>query len=917
MSPTTLVVGATGALSPGVVDLARDWSALGLVQRVAWIDEADIRSATTLASVPASILANGTIRRVGLGEYLADQQGLSLVRLLALSSHAPDACVVDQGVASRLRNELQGAYAGRVVPLHCIVTRHGAGGWQPQTCWLGWHNLVLAPEEAWDPQPHTFAEVLEAPGHDDEFVAHATCGLLSLAGLWTGMEEGPFDATAIPPQSVRVTRAFVRRLDVGSVAREVRNRIIGLSEGLPRPWTAAAGRLEYIDDAESATKQIADGLRDRYSALFRMDREVPRLRPAKPITLKQAVKYFFGFLAATVKGAPKAWLEAVVASTASRVAGTAQRALFGDDPSLYRVTVLGRDGEGRLKGIDSVTDRTERIASTLRQMNVNVDLTLPDLGAFWRDFVGGALTLADGGQHVHGIEPVQQGAAPGVLRDTASIVPPPDRQLMLGGAIAARVHSAPIDPTDAFTARRVRLELEHLVATDPALGAAAAQDLERLQDWFRPHAQTFAGRIGDHLARCSIEASDEIDQNRAILEQAAGTAGVGAQVERAQVKLARRQRWLVVGLVVALVAIVAGVVLAVLAPLVALLLGLCSVLGWFGGALWSFMSSQRELFKIINARERDASQAEVALRNLGHAVADLNRMTVMYTQFVYWAAVAGVFLAEPFGRATQDDGEHARVRGLLTRSFGLGIATADTRQVDVTVERLSARLFSPGWLATAWDSCLASAPERLGRHGVELMADPTAIYRDKGREPFSVLRLWASSLRTDGVDPAIGAQVWTRAKALLVADQEQPLVTALLGDVEILGQERRDLGRTNAARFLGDLAASVATGDDRPFHLSLFQPRAQAQSAQAVRDSVLLSTDGALQAQAPSTASNIRRVRAGSVPGSGLDQFVLLVQSTDPVAADMLTLAGPSATVRAGGTEQTLPTTPSRPDLGF
>jgi len=914
VTTVTLVVAAESDTSPGIWDLLRDWSAVGLLESFVWIEERDITPDVPLSRLPVTVLEAGLVRRVGLGEHLANQDGVRLIRLAALSGAGPGGAVVAGDRAATIWNDVQGAGMGRVVPLHCIVTRHGTGGWDPSACWLGWQNLVLAPEQAWNPTE--FREILHASGDDAEFLAHAACGLLSICGLWRGVGEGPFDKAQPPaPGTALVVRAFVRSLDASAVTAAVARKTTDLSRGLPQPQTTNRARLEYIEDIDSAMQEMSAVLQDKHAALLTPRREVPRVEPPKPISLMAAVRMFLSFLVAALKGAPRAWLHRVVTSAATGVAGVAQHVVFGDAPSLYRVTLLGRDASGRLAGAEVLTADNEQIATQLRQVKVNVDMMLPDLGPFWQDFVGGALTLADGGGHVAGMDPISQGPNPGIVRHPTAIAPAPSDQFKLSGALATQVHSAPIEPTDAFTARRVRMELKRILGEDPMRGAAAAQQLEELETWFRPHARTYVGRVGDRIARFAIESWEDIEKNRQIIERGRGDAEVGAKIERAQERQARRQRWLFVALVVA---VVGSTVLAVLVqPLLGVLVALGCLLIWFVTAVWSFWTGQRDLFHLLHERERNAQLAEVALRNLGYAVADLNRATVMYSQYMCWSGIIGGFLAEPFGRQSSRGEPRPLLDGALPRSFGLGVAVPDDARVERSVAEVRGKLFKPGWLGATWEGFLASIPGRIGPAGHELAGNTDAMFRDKARDEESPLRLWVADVRASGVDPALGDAVLVQARDVLVRDSAPGDFAALLGTVKVLGQQHHGITERTAAKFFGDLAHTVRSDTDTAFDLALFAPQAQGRDHQVVRRTLVSATAGSragldnvlVDSPVPSG------LESGLSEQSSLDQLVVMVQCADPVPASLVTLARPGELPVGGVRERAEPAPPRGPDL--
>lgn len=892
MSGTVVVLATRGDTSTAVVDVLRDWSAAGMVDSFAWVDQEELYASAGLASVPATVVEDGKVRRETLGAHLADFRTLSTVRLVAFDAPGTLQATLAQAAANNLRDEL-GRTGWSVLLLHVIAGTEGLRA--SEAAWLAWQNLVLAPEDSWDARPNVYSEPLTPESGLTERTEHFATALLSIGGLWRGAGGSPFDAEPVAPgMSVRVTRSFVRGLDASAVSRAAYQQTVGFSGGLPRPRATGGERLPYLTDPQAAASSLVGQLVERHQALFSLEREAPPVLRPTDVSIGRAIGLFWSFLLAAVKGAPKAWAERLLSDVASGVAGRAQRILFGENESQYRVTVFSRDASGQLASVRALAERNQPVVAAVHTLVPNIDLTLPDTDPFWREFVAGALTLADGGAH-GALAPVRQGADPGVVRDISVIVPSPTDAYLQTGALAARIHNQPIEPVDAFTARRVRRQLEDVASSDPALGAEASRALQDLRDWFRPHARSYAGQVGDKIASRVMDAAEDVDNNRRILEEAAGETGISGKIERAQSRLAKKQRFFLLGFLGAILVIVALLLLSVVAPVVAAILGLLSLLGWFSGAFLTFFRGQQELFRLMNSREQDAKNAEIAVVNLGHAVADLNRLTILYGQFLQWSSVLGTFLQAPLGRPVLAKRDLVRISRWTNRAAQFAVADADETKIAVALERVSSDLFAPGWLGPVWDQLLAGAPERLGPRGVELAANPAVLFGDPCVDDDAPLRLWAASLREAGVDEALGEDLWRRARSRIVRDSGQ-LTDTLLTDVRVVGANATAM--LSAADFLGAVAAGSDPRQDRAFRLDLFGPEARGRNAHLVNDSYLMSTAGA--APAESRSENVHYAGIPDVGDGGLDQLVLLVQCTAPLAPGDLQWQRVSDAAQAG-----------------
>jgi hypothetical protein len=213
-------------------------------------------------------------------------------RLVAVSCPGPAQGIVPQECAARLRDSLH-AGIGSTSAVHILLARYGEGVVDDAVAWMGWHNLVVAPEDAPSPEPMPPPVIID--GQDDVgFVVHAAAALVAVGGLWAEMPVGPLDGEFEPSSAeIRVVRCFSRRLDVGRTGLALRVALTDRSSGQPWPRDEL-GRLQRVEDGRIASEQAQRAVWARHPELFdgptvgdesAPDRMAPNRSPGHPVGL--------------------------------------------------------------------------------------------------------------------------------------------------------------------------------------------------------------------------------------------------------------------------------------------------------------------------------------------------------------------------------------------------------------------------------------------------------------------------------------------------------------------------------------------------------------------------------------------------------------------------------------------------------
>ena len=768
-----IVLAGTQPKSVSVGAALKDWSALGLLQPFIWVSADEDSAAGDLAG---DLVVEGRCERVQVLPYLAGLAGLEGVQLCGLTLLAASQSGPDQGACARLRGRLSNLEnAGRAAFVHLVVPTLDAVPATQALVWPQWHNLLVSPEDA--RTPATVSERLVSSSDETVLEAHAASALASVTGLWAGLGSSLFDA---PVQEVapglRLVRAFYRRLDARQVTAALRQNVLGLSMGLPRPRQGQL-QLEQFDSPENAAAAVWAGVLNRHAAIFARERvSLPRV-PRVQLTLRKALTMFFSFLGAAIRDAPRQWIISVVGGVAQGIATSANRVLFGDESS-FEVVVMGRSG--RVADAAELTAGAEALTSRVQHVFPEAEMRAGDHSGFWSDVIRAGIGLADGAPPPPGLEPSRAGSQQGVMRSPDGIVVSPSQGLPITGSLAANVGQGTLSAIDRMETQQVWRQLQ----ADDGRAPSPEQERTRQQiaEWLRGVDATYFGRIALHLAQFQEVVRDEVGQLWQQLQSAAAAPKASPSLVQAQLKLSRRIRRRFVALIVALIAV--GVVRGFrkVTTSEAIALGVAVLVVWFVSSMVTFIKGQRELFALLHRQRVEASSIPALSENLQRAIRDLNTSTVLYAQYLQWAQILSHFLHEPFGRDTSSVVDASPCVMRTNRAFTVATAVPGVDSVRIAGQRVGQELYSSGWMQDLWGSLLIDAYVR-----VDPVSAPTLdrvfadLLRDRALGAGSRLAGIAQQLKVEGVSPAGGRRHWSRA---LIQVQQQPqLLDGLLDDI--------------------------------------------------------------------------------------------------------------------------------------
>jgi xanthosine utilization system XapX-like protein len=292
-----------------------------------------------------------------------------------------------------------------------------------------------------------------------------------------------------------------------------------------------------------------------------------------------------------------------------------------------------------------------------------------------------------------------------------------------------------------------------------------------------------------------------------------------------QKKLGRAMQ--VIAIIAAVLGVAIGVLLGsgIITSTIAIIAGVVILVSWFIATIATYLRGQRDLFRMLNARQELIANAELMKRNLRQAVRDLRRLTDAYAQFLAWSRVLSSVLAAPFGVAANATADGVRLSASLPLPLKLGSASVDSDVLASAVVTLRRDIFRSGWLTEPWDALIAASPATIGPEAFELRDDPAAIFRQPGNGDTSLLLKWLAIIEERGIDSSVADRLWGSVQVQLDGEK-RPLAASLLGSIIELGQPSSH--RVSYEAFMSGIDEASASGGIGQFDGAVFTPEARA-----------------------------------------------------------------------------------------
>jgi hypothetical protein len=809
------IFAARRSTSTSLLDILRDLTALGFLRRIHVVDVDSIRPDDL--RVPCWIVENGSARVEILQDNLASSSEVERVRICAVTEAAETVYSVTADEAHLLQGVVRASLPQvSVTPVHAVgVSVQGASSTE-ELAWLGWHNVVIAPENS----PAPSAGVSPILATDTTLRrTHLVASLCSLMGLWRDEGGCTFDnRQMLPGQMIIASRSYIRHLSATDVEDELLRRLVSTDEGLPVPSLDGSSAW-VIEDEVTAVTEMADHLLDKFSHVMPRTREMPRSTPPKSIGALTAIKMLFKFLWHALKNAPRAFLDAAVNQISQRAASLVGSTVFGTGDSEYIVVVKGVRSDGRPASWEEVDEAVANAASRLGVPRMT-EGSNADLSNLWKDFVHAGLTLIDAGNRSPDLPPLTKGGRNAVVGTTDRIAPNPVDTYEPTASVAGHIKGWRLLSNDVVQSRLLDDELGGLAESQPHLRSIVEKDRARLREWFLPRAQSFTGRVGSTLGRAVRDTRKEIAGLVDELGRAVQTAAVPDAIAAEQDRLAKTLRLLLLVTVVVVVGSIALVALGPLTLLIGAVICVVVVISWLVSSLLTFMKGQRNLFAMLHRREELNTQIEVLRKHLAEAVEDLRRLSRAYRQYLDWSRALGAFVQAPLGSPPAEGGRHLVVGTGLPRNCRIGLARPEQPVIEEVAMLLKRDLFTVGWTSDFWDSFIADVPAELGKDAYRVRADSELLWSDPGIAKHSLLTAWSHAIVDRGIRPGAAPELRERVSELLSSAPD--LTSRLLAQVETRSFGTADIEILDYASFMSGLDAGQRVGADQAFSRQMF-----------------------------------------------------------------------------------------------
>lgn len=746
MAAELAVLVAPRSVAASAVDILTDWSASGIVDTVMVIDESAVRQGDF--RIPAHVIEGGESRATSMQSYLADRVGFRRARVVAVGRLRETAEVPAATTATMVVGELNRTLPGvTLLQAQVIGATHQGARLPAGVAWLGWHNVVVAPEDSL--APGSGVERLASDAHPGLLDTHLLTSVCTIAGAWAHAAGSPLDdTTPLPGAQVTLFRSFTRLLSAQRVEDELLGRLTSVDGGYPLPMVGNE-QAWAVEDEFAAASGMAGHLFNKHGYVLPNARVMPPRSSAKRLPLLEAIKMLFSFLWACLRNAPRAWAQAVVHRVAAGVAGAANRAIFGTADSEFEVVVRGVRSDGTPASWSDIDQSVAAVSSRIGPAG-SAQSAGVDLSPFWEDFVGGAFTLLDGESRVVDLPAVAVGAHRGVVTSPSMVVPDSSDVFEPSGPVAANIRGWRVEPADLIQARALEGELDRVAHASPMLRSAATEDRARVQEWRARGERSYTGQVGFSLGRGVVQTRDEIAGLVGQLQEAKSALELPDDVERSQQALASKLRWIFLGALLAVILTVVVVVLEIIGLIIGAIVVGVLLITWLVSSFVVFMNGQRRLFALLHSRRELTERVETLQRFLVEAFADLRRLVRAYRQYLDWTRALGVFVAAPNGRLVDSRERSIALGAGLPRSIAFGEVEPEPVVLDEVAARLRSDILKAGWLSASWDAFLADVPEEMGTRAYEVRENGDAIWVDQGSSDRSLLSVWSHKVAERG-----------------------------------------------------------------------------------------------------------------------------------------------------------------------
>ena len=756
-SPTTVVLhDHRDTISAAIVDILSDWHSSGWISNVAFITVAEVEGrggdiGNAVVSKPASA-ERGPVRQ-RIKDVLDNPQ----VRLVAIDPVGSESRWIQRRRGlKRAADSINSALTHRHAAIDVVVMWHG-GNWDPDAleAWKGWDTVLVAPEESSNIQAPGTALFcsLDSPPKVSELASHAAAFTASMVGLWSGIEQSPFDHTD-DIDDVRMGRCVHRRLDASQMTDRLRSMALD-----PRS-------LRDPNALHSGNRSEFDRRIEQLRTLLNLADPPPNPRRPKPQNVGPiaALKAFFAFMFAAIRRAPKEMVGAAAYRGKAALAEKIQRATYGQN-SAFLVTVGGvsaADADISTEGLSDVVESLHEAVGDLDGLATVESAVGISQQPFWSGVFDNAFALVSGTRQGGGEQYLTDGKARYFkVSEVAPRITSPWRP---EGSTVSGVPAEGIDSFDMLEIRGARMVLgSQAEAESPGTREIAKRNIRSLAESTKQWREAFVGRVGEMLADTLLR---HVDGLAKLIREAQESTAMNAKAAKLDnVRRSRRRVLRIISGVFFLATVLAIVLHFTLIPALSLLIALpVLLLTWLISAFGVFFSHQKKIFQLENELAESAFRYEVIRSRLPFAVENVRRMVRVYDQYLVWAQALSLFLNEPYGRAENRPHDFLGMVGAMPKSVSCGIyEVTNEGQANEFVRNVTQNLRYP--LTDLWLDFVRASHDLLVRkepHLGSLQVDDILAESEVGEDSYLDQWLTLTGSRSDGliqVSPVVAGEV--------------------------------------------------------------------------------------------------------------------------------------------------------------
>lgn len=702
----SVVVCQESGIEHSVRDCLQDWSGKGLLEPFVWGRVKAKGRGSDL--VDYWLVQHGSCEEVSLLDELGGRRfdALRFVHAQILESSNEDAPLAITRAVGDLVTQLEDAVAvaQSVFTINALIPASGVRSISPERLEQTWRaNLLVSNEDRVAPD-----QANRGVTGDKNLAGHASLALSVVAGLWTEIDELPYDAERIGQSGegrLIVVRHHARVLRSGFVADTVSQSVFD-----QRPYDGRAASLAGATLSPNPAHLVSRVANEFASSHGMAYAPPPEKKPPSPgrINIWRVFPDMFAFVLSRGRLHAEALRQAVGRRGLERIV---MRLTGGVAPET-------QPDDEQAKS-DASAELQALAAEYLRKLEHSA--TPPATAATWEGLRELSFTLIDAGPTSPEIQAPMDGARPLVVGAPKWVAPSPDDEFVVeaGPAAGKRVRSC-----DPLQARSLLQSLHASVAEtqpedasereegpvsngDAKADAAPVPEAVKLDAWMNGRRQSFLWQVAEHLARGLDSAASEMRRQGA--NALAGPAGTDPHSGQRAYEVLKKI-WLLTGLV-ALWGLIVGLIQMItdhwdflwlftrdlrLSDVQVMAIALA---WWLGGWVLSFIWYQRRMLGLHNQQSLALHQWQESVRAAQHAASEIVRLAASYDQLRDWAEIIGWMLYRPEGTLPEPSLENDEAEPRTKPSaLQVAIGRSSSGQIQRLAATTARNIYGRGWV---------------------------------------------------------------------------------------------------------------------------------------------------------------------------------------------------------------------------